>query len=144
MQADRAEHVRVLAYVVAPHGAARRGDVPVFEPYARAPSRAPRGSRAPSRRIWTLPPGPAGEDRLAVRLPGSVASRVVLRVEALTGPAAMVAVGFDRDALAAGAVEGVKVVARVLDAGGNPVAAPLELAADGGALEGVAEPGPAR
>ncbi|HEY6100386.1 MAG TPA: hypothetical protein VIW03_13200, partial [Anaeromyxobacter sp.] len=30
--ADRPERVRVVAYVVAPHGAARRGDVPVFEP----------------------------------------------------------------------------------------------------------------
>jgi hypothetical protein len=141
VHADRSETVRVLAYVVAPHGAARRGDVPVFEPTRGAVAFAAREPGA-FEGTWTLPPGAAGEERLAVRLPGSIVSRVVLRVEALTGPAATVAVGFDRDALTAGAGDGVKVVARVLDGGGNAVAAPLELAADLGALEGVTESGP--
>ncbi|WP_242391969.1 hypothetical protein [Anaeromyxobacter oryzisoli] len=86
VRADRPESVRVLAYVVAPHGTARRGDAPALE--------ASRGSVALVARepgafegTWTLPPGGAGEveDRLVVRLPGSPASRVVLRVERTAG-----------------------------------------------------------
>jgi hypothetical protein len=135
--ADRTERARVLAYVVAPHGAARRGDEPVFE--------ATRGSvtvraREPGafEAIWTLPPGPAGEERITVRLPGSPASRRVLSAPRAPGPPATVAIAFDRDLLVAGEGDGVGVIARAQDAAGNPVAAALELAADGGVV--VAEP----
>ena len=131
--ADRAERVKVLAYVVAPHGAARRGDVPVFE--------ASRGSVAVHERepgavegTWTIPPGRAGEERLAVRLQAAPASRTVLRVETVPGPPAVVAVAFDREALVADGGGTVTVTARALDAAGNPVPAALALESDGGAL----------
>ena len=137
VHADREERLRVVAYVVAPHGVARRGDAPVFEPS--------RGTVAFSERepgawvgTWTLPPGPVGEDRLVVRLPSAQASRTVVRVAALAGPAAVVAVSVDRPALVAGG-EGATVVARTLDAAGNPVPATLSLDARGGVLEEVEE-----
>jgi hypothetical protein len=136
LKADRVEVVRVLAYVVAPHGAARRGDVPVFEPSRGAVAAVPREPGA-YEATWTLPPGPAGEERLVVRLPGSVASRAVLRIEAAAGAPATVAVAFDREALVAGEAEAVRVTARALDGAGNPVSAPLELAADAGTVDGV-------
>ena len=132
--ADREEKIRVVAYVVAPHGAARRGDLPVFEPS--------RGTVAVSEReagafqaVWTLPPGPAGEERLSIRLPAAAASRAVLRVEGAAGPPAIVAVSFDRDALVAGG--DAVVTARVLDAGGNQVPGELSLSARGASLSGV-------
>jgi hypothetical protein len=131
--ADRAERVRVFAYVVAPHGAARRGDVPVFE--------ASRGSVAVVEKepgcveaVWTLPPGRAGEERLAVRLQQSAPSRTVLKLDSVAGPPAVVAVSFDRDSLVADTAGEVKVTARALDAAGNAVPAALALAADGGTL----------
>jgi hypothetical protein len=136
LQADRVEVVRVLAYVVAPHGAARRGDVPVFEPSRGAVAAVPREPGA-YEAAWTLPPGPAGEERLVVRLPGSAASRTVLRVEAAAGAPATVAVAFDREALVAGEAEAVRVTARALDGAGNPVPASLEVAADAGTVDGV-------
>jgi len=134
IHADREEKVRVVAYVVAPHGAARRGDLPTFEPS--------RGTVAVSEReagafqaVWTLPPGPAGEERLSIRLPAAAASRAVLRVEGAAGPPAIVAVSFDRDALVAGG--DAVVTARVLDAGGNQVPGELSLSARGASLSGV-------
>ncbi len=137
--ADREEKIRVVAYVVAPHGAARRGDLPVFEPS--------RGTVAVSEReagafqaVWTLPPGPAGEERLTVRLPAAAASRSVLRVEGAAGAPAVVAVSFDRDALVAGG--DAVVTARVLDAGGNQVPGELSLSARGASLSGVEAPRP--
>jgi hypothetical protein len=137
VHAHETQHVRVFAYVVAPHGAARRGDVPTFE--------ASRGSVAVAARepgafeaLWTLPPGPVGEDRLAIRLPGAAASRTVLRLDAVRGPPATVAVAFDREALQAG--ESAVVTARVTDAAGNAVDEPLELSVEGGELSR-AEPG---
>ncbi len=137
VRADREEKVRVVAYVVAPHGAARRGDAPVFEPS--------RGTVAVSEReagaypaIWTLPPGLAGEERLTIRLPAAPASRAVLRVEAVAGPPALVAVSFDRDVLDAGG-EPASVTARVLDAAGNPVPGELSLEAVHGDLTDVRE-----
>lgn len=139
--ADREEQVRAWAYVVAPHGAARRGDVPSWEPS--------RGTVSAVERVpglfeitWTLPPGRAGEERLAVRLPASPASRAALKVEAVAGPPAVVAVAFDRAAIVAGAPEPARVVARVLDAAGNPVPAEIRVATDAGSLEDVtARPG---
>ena len=137
VHADREERLRVLAYVVAPHGAARRGDRPVFEPSRGAVAFA---EREPGAWVgtWTLPPGPAGEDRLVVRLPSAQASRTVVRVAALPGPAAVVAVSVDRPELVAGG-EGATVLARTLDAAGNPVPATLSLEARGGVLEEVEE-----
>ena len=141
VRADREEKVRVVAYVVAPHGAARRGDAPVFEPS--------RGTVAVSEReagaypaIWTLPPGLAGEERLTIRLPAAPASRAVLRVEAVAGPPALVAVSFDRDVLDAGG-EPASVTARALDAAGNPVPGELSLEAVNGDLTDVRERRPA-
>ncbi len=130
--ADRQERVRVFAYVVAPHGAARRGDVPVFDVSRGALSVA---EREPGlmEAVWTLPPGRAGEERLVVRLAAAPASRSVLKLETVAGPAAGVAVAFDREALVAGG-DGATVTARALDAAGNPVPAALSLAADGGEL----------
>ena len=131
VRADREERVRILAYVVAPHGAARRGDAPVLE--------ATRGTVSVTERepgawhgTWTIPPGPAGEDRLSVRLPSSAASRAVVRVAALAGPAATVAVSFDRPGVVAGG-EAATVTARALDAGGNPV--PVKLVLDATAAD---------
>ncbi len=140
--ADRTERVRVLAWVVAPHGAARRGDAPVFEPS--------RGSVAVFERqpgeiegIWTLPPGRAGEERVVVRLASSPVSRTVLRLQTEVGPPAVVAVSFDRIAAVAGVEEGVAVAARALDAAGNPAPAVLDIEAEGAALSDVKqlEPG---
>jgi hypothetical protein len=135
--ADRQERVRVVAYVVAPHGTARRGDVPLFE--------ATRGTVAAAERepgmiegVWTLPPGRAGEERLVVRLGGLPASRAVLKLDGVPGPAAAVAVAFDADALVAGA-EPVTVTAHAIDAAGNPVAAALQLGAEGAELFDVRE-----
>jgi len=136
--ADRQEKVRVLAYVVAPHGAARRGDVPVFEPTrgtVAVTEREPGAVEA----VWTLPPGRAGEERLAVRLQAAPASRAVVKLEAVAGPPAVVAVAFDREALVADAADPVTVTARVLDAAGNPVPAAISLSADGGAIGQVRE-----
>lgn len=133
VHADQAEVVRVLAYVVAPHGAARRGDVPVFEPSRGWVSVTPREPGA-FEATWALPAGASGEDRLLVRLPGSPPSRAWVRLDAVAGPPATVAVAFDREALVAGEAEEVRVTARVLDAAGNPVEAPLALSADAGEL----------
>jgi hypothetical protein len=135
VRADREEKVRVLAYVVAPHGAARRGDAPSFEPSRGSVAVAEREAGAYTG-TWTLPAGPAGEDRLVVRLPASAASREVVRVVALVGPPATVAVSFDRSGLAAGS-EPATVTARALDAGGNTVPARLVLAATGAELSDV-------
>jgi hypothetical protein len=88
--------------------------------------------------VWTLPPGRAGEERLVVRLGGLPASRAVLKLDAVAGPAAAVAVAFDADALVAGA-EPVTVTAHAIDAAGNPVAAALQLGADGAELFDVRE-----
>jgi hypothetical protein len=137
VQADREEKVRVVAYVVAPHGAARRGDAPVFEPSRGTVSVSEREAGA-FQAVWTLPPGPAGEQRLAIRLPSAHASRALVQVAAAPGAAAVVAVSFDRDALVAGGDAAV-VIARALDAGGNPVPAELSLAAKGATLEAVEE-----
>jgi hypothetical protein len=139
--ADRQERVRVAAYVVAPHGAARRGDAPVFEPSRGSVSVVEKEPGA-FEAAWTLPPGRAGEERLAVRLQQSPASRTVLRLETVAGPPAVVAVSFDRDALVADDQAPVTVTARALDAAGNPVPAALDLEADGAELEGVAERAP--
>jgi hypothetical protein len=139
--ADRQERVRVVAYVVAPHGAARRGDAPVFEPTRGTVSVAEKEPGAVEA-TWTLPPGRAGEERLAIRLPQSPASRAVLRLETVAGPPAVVAVSFDRDALVADAEGKVTVTARALDAAGNPVPAALEFGADGARLDGVRERAP--
>jgi hypothetical protein len=136
--ADRTERVRVLAYVVAPHGAARRGDVPVFEPTrgtVAVTEREPGAFEA----IWTVPPGRAGEERLSVRLGTSAASRAALRLETVSGPPAIVAVSFDREALDVEAGRGALVTARALDAAGNLVPAALALSTDAGRLEGVRE-----
>jgi hypothetical protein len=141
VHADRLEQVRVLAYVVAPHGAARRGDVPVFEPSRGRVSVSPREPGA-FEVSWHLPPGTAGEDRLVVRLPGSPASRTVLRLDAAAGPPSTIEVAFDRAALVAGEGENVVVTARVLDAGGNVVPAAVELEADTGALSTPAQAAP--
>jgi hypothetical protein len=139
--ADRQERVRVLAYVVAPHGAARRGDVPVFEPSRGSVSVAEKEPGAVEA-TWVLPPGRAGEERLAVRLQASAASRTVLRLETVAGPPAVVAVSFDRDALVADSSDRVTVTARALDAAGNPVPATLALAAEGAQLADVRQRAP--
>jgi hypothetical protein len=140
VRADREERVRVVAYVVAPHGAARRGDAPSFEPSRGTVTVAEReaGAYVAS---WTLPPGPAGEERLVVRLPSAPASRALVRVEAAAGAAALVAVSVEREALVAGGEPAV-VVARSLDAAGNPVPARLELDVRGAQLLDVAETRP--
>jgi hypothetical protein len=65
----------------------------------------------------------------------------VVRVTSLPGPAAVVAVSIDRAELVAGG-EGATVVARTLDAAGNPVPATLTLEAKGGVLEAVEEKRP--
>lgn len=140
VQADREEKVRVVAYVVAPHGAARRGDAPVLEPSRGTVTVAEREAGA-FVGTWTLPPGPAGEERLVVRLPSAPSSRAVARVTSLAGPPAVVAVSIDRAELVAGG-EGASVLARTLDAAGNPVPAALALEASGGVLEGVEEKRP--
>jgi len=137
--ADRTERVRVLAWVVAPHGAARRGDAPAFEPTRGTVSVV---ERQPGEidAVWTLPPGHAGEERMVVRLPGASASRTVLRLDAVTGPPAVIAMSFDRPGAVAGAEEGVALTARALDAGGNPVRAALAVDAEGVELSDVREP----
>ena len=96
LQADRAETVRVFAYVVAPHGAAWKGDPPVVEVTRGTLALQP---REPGAYVgtWTLPPGPAGEERAAVRLEGLPASRALLRVTVLPGPPAAVALALDSD-----------------------------------------------
>jgi hypothetical protein len=137
VQADREQKVRVLAYVVAPHGAARRGEAPMFEPSRGSVSVSEREPGA-FQATWTLPPGPAGEERLSIRLPAARASRTTLKVDATRGPAAVVAVSFDRDALVAGG-EAASVTARVLDAGGNTVPAELTLSVRGARLDAVKE-----
>jgi hypothetical protein len=139
-QADRREVLPFLAYVVAPHGAARRGDVPTVE---LSRGTATLSAREPGafEGTWTLPPGPAGEERLVVRLPSLPASRVVLRAQGTAGAPASIAVSFDRQELVAG--EEVLVTARVLDAAGNPAPAPVELEADAGSLSPSEEAGPA-
>jgi hypothetical protein len=138
VRADEATEVRFRAYVVAPHGAARRGDVPTLE--------ATRGTWAFSTRepgaiegVWKLPPGPAGEARLVASLPGAPASRAVVRVETLPGPPAAVALAFDRAALVAGRDGDVALTVKVLDAAGNPTRAAVSLASDAGALSAPAE-----
>jgi len=134
--ADRQERVRALVYVVAPHGAARRGDAPVFEPSRGSVSVVEREPGAVEA-TWTLPPGRAGEERLLVKLQSAPASRALLKLEAVAGPPAGVAVSFDQEALVAGAAEVVTVTARALDAAGNAVPAALVLTALGGELSGV-------
>jgi hypothetical protein len=141
VRADVPAEVRVLAYVVAPHGAARRGDVPAFEPTRGTVVVAAREAGAFDVR-WRLPPGSAGEQRLVVRLAGSAASRSVLRVATVAGPPATVSVSFDREAVVAGGPGEVAVTARVLDAAGNPTHARVELDAEPGVLAPASERGP--
>jgi hypothetical protein len=143
LRADLAGEVKAHVYVVAPHGAARRGDVPVLEPSRGEVAISPREPGA-FEVTWRLPPGPAGEERLVARLPGSAASRAVVRVETVAGPPATVAVAFDREELVAGSATEVSVTARVLDAAGNSVPAKVALAADTGTLTSVAERSPGR
>jgi hypothetical protein len=143
VRADREELVHAFAYVVAPHGAPRRGDVPAIEP-SRGTVAAIEGDPGAFDVTWTLPPGRAGEERLSIRLPAAPASRAVLKLAAVAGPPALVAITFDRDALVAGSAEPVHVVARALDAGGNPVPAEIALSADGGSLTDRTEPAPGR
>lgn len=138
IRADEGAEVRFFAYVVAPHGAARRGDVPLLE--------ASRGTTVFTARepgaiagVWRLPPGPAGEARLAVSVAGAPASRSVVRVEAVPGPPAAVAVAFDREAIVAGRDGEVGLTVTVLDAAGNPTRAAVSLAADAGALSAASE-----
>ncbi len=140
--ADRPERIRVLAWVVAPHGIARRGDAPVFEP-SRGTVAVVERQPGEIEAVWTLSPGRAGEERISVRLPNAPASRAVLRVDAVAGPPAVVAVSFDRAGVVAGAEEGATVTARALDGGGNAVPAVLAMEAEGGSLSDVreAEPG---
>jgi hypothetical protein len=137
VHADREERVRVVVYVVAPHGAARRGDAPAFEPSRGTVSCAEREAGAWVA-TWTIPPGPAGEERLVARLPSAPVSRAAVRVAALPGPAAVVAVSIDRAELVAGG-EGATVLARTLDGAGNAVPAALSLEVKGGLLEAVEE-----
>jgi hypothetical protein len=136
MLADRQQHVRVLAYVVAPHGTARRGDVPVFEVTRGSVAVSPREPGA-FEAVWTVPPGLAGEERIAVKLPGAPASRALVKVGTLPGPPVTVAVSFDREAVVAGEEGDVAVSARVLDAAGNVTDALLDLRAEAGELADV-------
>jgi hypothetical protein len=135
LRADREERVRVLAYVVAPHGSARRGEALSVEPSRGTLTLTEREPGAFAG-TWILPPGPAGEERVVVRLPTAAPSRAVVRVVSLAGPAATVAVSFDRPALVAGGAP-TTVTARALDAGGNPVAAELVLDASAADLSEV-------
>lgn len=66
--ADRSEAVRVLAYVVAPHGAARRGDAPAVEVSRGSVTALQPREAGAWEGTWTLPPGSAGEERLTARL----------------------------------------------------------------------------
>jgi cytochrome c5 len=131
--ADRPETVRFYAYVIAPHGAARGGEAPRVEPTRGTVALRAREPGA-FEGTWTLPPGPAGEERLTIRLEGFPASRVALRLNANPGPPAAVAVAFDRPALVAGRGNEVVVTARAIDAAGNPTAAAVVLTADAGTL----------
>jgi hypothetical protein len=131
--ADRREQLRFFAYVVAPHGAARRSDVPIVEPSRGTVALTPREPGAFDG-LWTLPPGAAGEERLTLRAPGGSRARAVVRVAAVAGPPATVVVSFDRPAVVAGEAEQVEVTARALDAAGNPTPAALELASELGTL----------
>lgn len=133
VQADRSEAVRVFAYVVAPHGAARKGDPPLVEVTRGSLSLRPREPGA-YEGVWTIPPGPAGEERATVRLEGLPASKSVVRVTTTPGPAASVVLALDRTALPAGEGEEVQIVARAQDAFGNPTSGPVLLSADAGTL----------
>jgi hypothetical protein len=140
--ADQQEQVRLLVYVVAPHGAARRGDVPVFEAtrgWVTVAAREPGAYEA----IWRLPPGPVGEERVVVRLPGSAPSRGTLRLTTVAGAPTTVAIAFDREALVADDAREVTITARVLDAAGNQTAAArVDLDADVGELSPAVERAP--
>jgi hypothetical protein len=141
LRADRREQVRFFVYVVAPQGAARRGDPPVVEPSRGVVTLAPREPGA-FEGTWSLPPGPAGEERLAFRIPGAPASRCAVHVTAVAGPPVALELAFDRGAVVAGEAAEVQVTARALDAVGNPAAATLELAAEEGELSPAQEAGP--
>jgi hypothetical protein len=131
--ADRAEIVRFYAYVIAPHGAARGGEAPRVEPTRGTVALRAREPGA-FEGTWTLLPGPAGEEHLTVRLEGFPPSKLGLAVTALAGPAAAVAVTFDRPAFVAGRTDEVVVTARAVDAAGNPTTGTVVLAADAGTL----------
>ncbi len=132
----------MLAYVVAPHGAARRGDPPVVE--VSRGSVTPLQPREPGawEGTWTLPPGSAGEERLTVKLPGLPDSRAVLRLPSVAGPPAVLALALDRDALVAGDAADVLVTVRSADTSGNPSPARLTLSTDWGELGPSEEAGP--
>ncbi|HYD42020.1 MAG TPA: hypothetical protein VEB43_14415 [Anaeromyxobacter sp.] len=131
--ADRAEVVRFYAYVIAPHGAPRGGEAPRVEPTRGTVALRAREPGA-FEGTWTLLPGPAGEERLTVRLEGFPASRLGLAVTAVAGPPAAVAVTFDRPAFVAGRGDDVVVTARAVDAAGNPTTGTVVLTADAGTL----------
>ena len=133
VEADRPETVRVFAYAVAPHGAARKGEPPLAETSRGTLVFRPREPGA-YEGTWTIPPGPAGEERALVRLEGFPASRVLVRVTTVPGPAASLALSVDRSSLRAGDAEDVRVTARALDGAGNPAANPPVLWADAGSL----------
>ena len=131
--ADRPEPVRVFAYVVAPHGGARKGEPPLVETSRGALVLRPREPGA-YEGTWTIPPGPVGEERAVIRLEGFPASRAVLRVTAAPGPAATLALSVDRSSVRAGEADDVRVTARALDAAGHPAATAPLLSVDAGSL----------
>ncbi|MFT3913177.1 MAG: hypothetical protein QM704_03525 [Anaeromyxobacteraceae bacterium] len=85
--ADRAERVRVLAWVVAPHGATRRGEAPVATPSrgaAEVVAREPGAYQV----SWAIPPGPAGEDRLVLAVANAPPWELRVRSEGGLAPVA--------------------------------------------------------
>jgi hypothetical protein len=91
---------------------------------------------------WTLPAGSAGEEKLWVKLPGLPASRATLRLPAVAGPPAVLALALDRTALVAGEAGEVQVTVRSSDSSGNPCPARLALTSDFGAMGALEEAGP--
>jgi hypothetical protein len=141
VRVDRKEQLRFFVYVVAPHGAARRSDVPVVEASRGVVAITPREAGA-FEGTWALPPGTAGEERLTLRAPGGSAARAVVRLVTLAGPPATVAVSFDRSALVAGEGDEIQVTARALDAAGNPAPAALVMASELGTFGPAEDLGP--
>ena len=127
-RADRIERVTVVVLATEEDGRLLRGGRLRLLP-ARGQASLPE-QRAPGeyRAQWTLQPGRTGTVRIAARISESDAPPVAAQIALDPGPAAVIDLGADRQAVAAGSGAEVVLRAHARDSMGNATSEPLELA----------------
>src|SRR5438309_1581572 len=127
-RADRIERVTVVVLATEEDGRLLRGGRLRLLP-ARGQASLPE-QRAPGeyRAQWTLQPGRTGTVRIEARISESDAPPVAAQIALDPGPAAVIDLGADRQAVAAGSGAEVVLRAHARDSMGNATSEPLELA----------------